>query len=436
MAQLISPSGLLGLAVALSSVIRSDACNRIGFTRRGHHVSQFGGPAKSTASTCTGTLAGSNFRINHRHGSSSYGKRSDAPSSPGSSVEDAIDSLVKLLSNTVDVEDKLKQEAEEARLWKRLGKLQLDAGEYAESARIFRYGSRRCPSDEGLRHHCRVHDAFHGDLSGDKEDDREATAHVKVPDDMQIPATDDSDADPLFFLLGVSPDKVPANILQLSGATVTTPSLTRIVCASKRPILSGEACRFLIQSAQEAAAQRGGYTTDRHVHAPTCDIPVFELASPAVRWIRHGFERVLFPLVASTMPTELGLSADSLRIQDCFIVRYDGEEDVQDQRSNDGRPGFSSLRPHEDESLVSLTIALNDMSEFEGGGLFVASTGDLLNGDAGTILCFAGGLVHGGYPVTKGTRWILTVFLYIDKNLSGLEPGYTISAIREGAKVK
>ena len=220
---------------------------------------------------------------------------------------------------------------------------------------------------------------------------------------MQIPAANgDNSDDSLFLVLDVPPDKVPANILQLSGATVTTPSLTRIVCASKQPILSGEACRFLIQSAQEAAAQRGGYTTDRHVHAPTCDIPVFELASPAVRWIRHGFERVLFPLVASTMPTELGLSADSLRIQDCFIVRYDGEEDVQDQRSNDGRPGFSSLRPHEDESLVSLTIALNDMSEYEGGGLFVASTGDLLNGDAGTILCFAGGLVHGGVSGDQG----------------------------------
>ena len=403
-------------------------------------MSQFGGPVKSTASTCA--LAGSNFRINHRHGSSSYGNNSDAPSSPGPSVEETIDSLVKLLSNTGDVEDKLKQEAEEARLWKRLGKLQLDAGEYAESARIFRYGSRRCPSDEGLKHHCRVHDFFHGEDGADgnhndKEDDHKTTNKVEVPDDMQIPATNgDNSDDSLFLVLDVPPDKVPANILQLSGATVTTPSLTRIVCASKQPILSGEACRFLIQSAQEAAAQRGGYTTDRHVHAPTCDIPVFELASPAVRWIRHGFERVLSPLVASTMPTELGLSADSLRIQDCFIVRYDGEEDVQDQRSNDGRPGFSSLRPHEDESLVSLTIALNDMSEYEGGGLFVASTGDLLNGDAGTILCFAGGLVHGGYPVTKGTRWILTVFLYIDKNLSGLEPGYTISAIREGAKVK
>ena len=363
-------------------------------------MSQFGGPAKSTASTCA--LAGSIFRINHRHGSSSYGKSSDAPSSPGSSVEDTIDSLVKLLSNTGDVEDKMKQETEEARLWKRLGKLRLDAGEYAESARIFRYGSRQCPSDEGLRHHCRVHDFFHGEDGADgnhndKEDDHKTTNKVEVPDDMQIPATNgDNSDDSLFLVLDVPPDKVPANILQLSGATVTTPSLTRIVCASKQPILSGRHVASLSNRLRRrppsvAGTRLIGTSTRQHA-----TYPFLSWLRRQVRWIRHGFERVLFPLVASTMPTELGLSADSLRIQDCFIVRYDGEEDVHDQRSNDGRPGFSSLRPHEDESLVSLTIALNDMSEYEGGGLFVASTGDLLNGDAGTILCFAGGLVHGG----------------------------------------
>ena len=395
--------------------------DHVGFTRRGH-VSQFGGPAKSGTSTCA--LAGSSYRINHRHGSS-YGNNSES-SAPGPPAEETIDSLVKLLSNTQSGadDDQKKAEAEEARLWKRLGKLRLDAGEYADSARIFRYGAKRCLSDEGLRHHCRVYDAFHGDSSRDK-DNHEATTHVKVPDDMQIPETDDGS---LFLVLDVPLDKVPTNILQFSGTTVANPSLTRIVCASKRPILSKEACRFLIQSAQDTAAQRGGYTTDRHVHAPTCDIPVFELAPPAVRWICHGFDRVLLPLVASTLPSELGLSTESLRIQDCFIVRYDGEDDKQDQSTS---PGFASLRPHEDESLVSLTIALNDMSEYEGGGLFVASTGDLLNGDAGTVLCFAGGLVHGGYPVTKGTRWILTVFLYVDRNLSGHEPGYTIQAIKD-----
>jgi hypothetical protein len=118
------------------------------------------------------------------------------------------------------------------------------------------------------------------------------------------------------------------------------------------------------------------------------------------------------------------VDVENLCIQDCFVVRYDadGPEDTQHGHG----PGFAHLKPHEDESLISLTIALNDMDEYEGGGLYIASTQDLLNGPAGTVLCFPGSLVHGGYKVTKGTRWILTVFIYCDANRSGKPAGYTL----------
>merc|ERR1712118_330180 len=57
-------------------------------------------------------------------------------------------------------------------------------------------------------------------------------------------------------------------------------------------------------------------------------------------------------------------------------------------------------------------------------------SGDLLNGDAGHILCFAGGLLHEGYRVVRGERWIMTVFLYIDWNLmSGMDAGYLLDEI-------
>jgi len=408
----------------------------------------------TAAATSARTFLGrSRYRVNHRHGASSsapsfsYGAGTD-DSDSAAGVEEVMSSLVaKLVSPSINNNH---SEEEEARLWKRLGKLRLDAGEYAEAARIFRRGSHRCPSDDGLRHHCRVYDAFHrGDNDSDDDDnnaDGAGSSSTKaIPDPLHMPADADDD---LFLILDVPPGNVPANIVEFSGvgggtaaaaAAASAPSLTRIICASQRPVLSREACRFLIDSAQEAAAQRGGWTTDRHIHAPTCDVPAFELHPAAVRWIRRGLTDVLLPLVASTMPPELGLTAANLRIQDCFVVRYDGKDDQEGQsgsEENEPPPGFASLKPHEDESLVSLTIVLNDMSDYEGGGLFIASTGDLLNGDAGTVLSFAGGLVHGGYPVSKGTRWILTVFLYIDKNLSGREPGYTIDAIEAGVAAK
>jgi len=107
-----------------------------------------------------------------------------------------------------------------------------------------------------------------------------------------------------------------------------------------------------------------------------------------------------------------------LRCQDCFIVRYDADTSTG--------AGFASLRAHQDESLISITVALNDRSCYDDGGLWIASTGDVLNGDAGTVLCFAGEITHGGFPVAIGTRWIMTMFLHIDANASGESPGYMV----------
>ena len=394
--------------------------------------------------TSSSFLANSLFRLHHRHGA--YTTGSEEPESHSQSqqpptYDEVMSSLVKILSsqqlkdNISGDEQKIRQREQEAILWRQLGKIQLDAFEYAEAARIFRYGSKRCPEDDGLLHHVKVFGAFHsGEADNDDAiDDNKlyAQSDTQMPDLLQIPNDDE-----VFLVLDLPPDKVPLNIQQFSGVSQSSQnaavnqSLTQIICASKSPILSMEACQFLISSAKEAAKRRGGWTTDRHIHAPTCDIPVFDLHPSAVHWVRRGMTDALFPLIASAMPEELALKAEDLRIQDCFVVRYDGEEKgsgVDDDSK--GNTGYASLRPHEDESLISLTIALNDMNENVGGGLFVASTGDLLNGDAGTVLCFAGGIVHGGYPVSRGTRWILTVFIYIDKNLSGKDAGYALRDI-------
>ena len=77
---------------------------------------------------------------------------------------------------------------------------------------------------------------------------------------------------------------------------------------------------------------------------------------------------------------------------------------------------------------MSFTVPLNDRADYDDGGLFVAPTGDLVNGDAGTVLCFHGGVPHGGYPISRGTRKILTAFLVSDSNDSGRPPGYALAA--------
>ena len=239
---------------------------------------------------------------------------------------------------------------------------------------------------------------------------------MKVPDDDMLSKPD------LFLSLDVPEGAIPVSVTNWKDSAIPPNQRRRLIHASTVPILNKEACQYLIGAAQETATKRG-WTKDRHVQAPTCDIPVFDLPVDVQRWFRQVMQGVLFPILCQVVAPELKISQDQLHIQDCFVVRYDGDEE--------NGPGFASLKPHEDESLLSLTIALNDMTDYDDGGLFIQSTGDLLNGDAGTVLCFAGGLVHAGYPVSRGTRWILTVFLYVDSNESGRKPGYTLEALQE-----
>ena len=372
-----------------------------------------------------------------------------ASTDEGRDGDDRIKILVERLSGIVSKDGELgacrgggvdiivgsSEEEEEARLWRRLGKLLLDAGETAESYRVFRRGSSRCPSDGGLRHYARVYRAFHGD-GGSAEEIDGVEEEKEEPPAAPLDGADLLRRNPdLLVPFDVPAESVPASVRDAAGGEkggAPASSLTRLVYASAEPVLSADACRFVVRAAERAAVRRGGYTTDRHVHAPTCDVPAFELDGAAQGWIRSATRKSLLPLIALSFPPEMGVAEEGLRVQDCFVVRYDGsEEDPSGRGGEVGSGGFSSLRPHEDESLISLTVALNDMSEYEDGGLFIAATGDLLNGDAGTAMCFAGGLVHGGYPVQRGTRWILTLFLYVDRNASGRIPGYVLEKIFE-----
>lgn len=314
-----------------------------------------------------------------------------------SSHEGSIPSLMEQLAITKS----------DPNLWRRLGKLQLDAGEYAEAHRIFCQGSDHCPSDAGLLHHVNVWNTFH---------------HSDVPsplltveptiEGLNLPSLDDN-----FLSLHVP--TVPITVQKWKGPCAPR-ERTLLVHASRHPILSREACDFLIDAASQVAKKRG-WTTNRHIQAPTCDIPAHDLSPEAQVWIQQAFRNILIPVIEQLFQSQLDVATE-LRVQDCFIVQYD---------HGDHGPRFSSLKLHEDESLISITITLNDMAEYKGGGLFISSTGDLLNGDAGTVLCFAGGLIHGGYPVSAGTRWILTAFLYADSNQSGRPPGYTLREIEK-----
>jgi predicted 2-oxoglutarate/Fe(II)-dependent dioxygenase YbiX len=101
----------------------------------------------------------------------------------------------------------------------------------------------------------------------------------------------------------------------------------------------------------------------------------------------------------------------------------------------------ASLPTHQDENTFSFTIALNDRSEYQGGGTCFEGlrpagaaptdpfTPHVLNADAGGVVTFPGKLRHGGSTVTKGRRYIIPLFIYSDRNRSGAPPGYVLRGL-------
>lgn len=105
-----------------------------------------------------------------------------------------------------------------------------------------------------------------------------------------------------------------------------------------------------------------------------------------------------------------------LRLHDAFIVRYDAEVDLS-----------CSLPEHRDTSSMSFTVALNQRDtdcsdgagrgDFAGGGTWFEALGPagiVVDADIGCACAFAGPLRHAGYPITRGTRYILVLFCYVE----------------------
>ena len=144
-----------------------------------------------------------------------------------------------------------------------------------------------------------------------------------------------------------------------------------------------------------------------------------------VEWFEHRLRTRLFPMLQSLYPEAIP-SADVLRCHDAFISRYDAD-------------GMASLEVHQDTTDFTFTIALNPASEYDGGGTVfpnVRPAGadrdepfrDMVAApDCGCVASFCGRLHHGGNQITRGTRYIIPLFIYLDRNkLTDRQRGYLL----------
>ena len=79
-----------------------------------------------------------------------------------------------------------------------------------------------------------------------------------------------------------------------------------------------------------------------------------------------------------------------------------------------------SLPLHQDDSHLSLTIALNANDEFDGGGTGFADVHGgsrasplVVRPRLGHAVAFPGALWHCGEPITRGRRYVIAAFLWV-----------------------
>jgi len=116
-----------------------------------------------------------------------------------------------------------------------------------------------------------------------------------------------------------------------------------------------------------------------------------------MKWFCDNLPTKLFPAIAACFP-KLVKDPEGLRIFDVFVVKYNSDQQ-------------SYLKVHRDSSLISVTIALNEQSDFEGGGMWVEPLDQVVQLHKGHAVTFASNIRHGGHKVTAGLRYILVGFL-------------------------
>lgn len=192
------------------------------------------------------------------------------------------------------------------------------------------------------------------------------------------------------------------------------------IMLTKDPIITTTECQQAI-SASEEYAENNGWTTSRHYAVPTTDVPM-HLVPKLFEWL----DKILLPRILPIMSKYFFSTHHSFGgtvracVHDAFLVKYDAAA------------GQRYLPLHTDESTHSLTVALNSIDEYAGGGTYFDCLNGAIRPTRGQILAFDGNLLHGGDPLLTGTRYIVAIFLFmatVPKIPTGIEQSKYINLL-------
>ena len=205
------------------------------------------------------------------------------------------------------------------------------------------------------------------------------------------------------------------NVQRCAALRLFDPELqnNELVFRTRVPLMTPDECKTVVDIAEKHIRDDldGTWGTVRAASCKTTDFAVEEVPELRV-WLKALMQRCLFPMLAETFPRLADGSSiidengqNRMRLHDAFIVRYDTKF------------GSLHLPEHFDTSSMSFTVTLND--GFEGGGTWFETLGDnangqVVDGDVGHAVAFAGPLKHSGFPIRSGNRMILVLFCYVE----------------------
>ena len=150
-------------------------------------------------------------------------------------------------------------------------------------------------------------------------------------------------------------------------------------------------CKTLIEEAE----RQDKWTTDRHKHYPTHDVPLKSLGLSGI------YDDVLkdyaYPIASSLWKLE-GKSWNKRMTHETFIVKYIPSADIQ-----------THLNIHHDQADYSIQVTLSD--NFTGGGTWFPRQNKLVKPSLGSAILFPNVThPHGARPTLSGERYCLISF--------------------------
>ena len=156
-----------------------------------------------------------------------------------------------------------------------------------------------------------------------------------------------------------------------------------------KKIIDLNSCNQIIKEA-ETYAQKNSWSISRHKLYPTVDNLI------TLDWDCYKIINNFLPKLFKSLEILFNLKRGNLELKETFIVKY--SMDLQKE-----------LEYHKDSSQFSFILGLNN--SFSDGGTEFKDGSIKINLDIGDVLIFCGENVHRGFPISSGTRYILTGFI-------------------------